>query len=185
MSIADASTAMLNLLKKEMPPMISPEQIGLCSPADAGDNFLLGLFIYGVARDNKFQMNKNITIDSNISQMPPVCVEISFMITPYIGKKSGLAEDYKLLDRVLQLWHDNAAIPYNSQLQPLYVPAPRVELLSPDTDTINKIWQFPGIAYRTSLFYKVAPIAVASTKQVVKSRVLDRELHTDEGGDRL
>lgn len=180
MSVADASSAILEVLKQEMPPLITAEQIGLCSPSDAADGFLLGLFIYNVTRDNKFQMNKNITIDSNVSQMPPVCVELSFMITPYIGKKSGLLDDYKLLDRVLQIWHDKAAIPFKSQLQPQFVSAPRVELLSPDSDAINKIWQFPGIAYRTSLFYKAAPIAIASTKQAVIPRVRDAELQAAE-----
>lgn len=182
MSVADVSAAILEVLKREMPPLIVPEQIGFCSPADAGDSFLLGLFLYNISRDNKFQMNKSITVDSGISQMPPVCVEASFIVTPYIGRKSGLADDYKLLDRVLQIWHDNAAIPFQSPLQPQYVASPRVELLSPDADAVSKIWQFPGVPYRASLFYKAAPIAIASAKQAVTPRVRDAALRAGEKG---
>ena len=182
MSIADASTAIVDVLKAKMPPLIASEQVGLCSPFEAGDSFLLGLFVYNITRDTKFQMNRGITIDSNVLQSPPICVELSFMITPYIGKKSELIDDYKLLDRVLQIWHDKASIPFISQLQPQFVVAPRVELLSLDMDAINKIWQFPGVPYRTSLFYKAAPIAIYSTKQTVISRVRDSALHANEKG---
>lgn len=180
MSLADTTAAILKALRQEMPPLINPEQIGFCSPADSGDSFLLGLFVYNIIRDNKFQMNRNIVIDSNISQMPPVCLEISFMVTPYIGKKSGAADDYKLLDRVLQIWRDNAAITFESALQPQYVPLPRLELLSLDADTISKVWQFPGAPYRLSLFYKAAPIAIASTIQKVTPRVSEATLQADE-----
>ena len=180
MPVADVSEAILEVLRQGIPPLISREQIGLCSPGDPGDNFLLGLHVYSITRDNKFQMIRNLVVDSNTSRKPPLCVEISFVVTPYLSKKSGLSDDYKLLDRVLQIWHDNGAIPYESALQPGFVPLPRVELISLDPDTISKIWQFPNEPYRTSLFYKAAPVAIPATLELVTPRVREAVLEADE-----
>ena len=180
MPVSDVSEAILEMLRQGIPPLIAREQIGLCSPGDPDDSFLLGLHVFSITRDEKYQMVKNMVIDSKTSQKPPLCVEISFVVTPYLSKKSGLTDDYKLLDRVLQIWHDNAAIPYQSPLQPEHVPLPRVELMSLDPDTISKIWQFPNEPYRTSLFYKAAPVAIPSTLEVVTTRVREAGLVVEE-----
>jgi hypothetical protein len=115
-------------------------------------------------------MNNNLRVDGGI-QSPPLCMELCFMVTSYISKKSGLADDYKILERTAQIFGDTSELAYTSTLQPSVLPCPRIELLSLDVDTINKIWQFQGGAYILSLFYKCSPIAVPSLKFTPAARV--------------
>jgi hypothetical protein len=185
MSLSAVSDALLNSLRRELPPMITSGQIGLCSPADAGDSFLLGLFPFGVVKDPKYQMLGGIRIDSGVTQHAPLCAEMSVMVTSYVGKKSDLTNDYKLLERVMQIWHDNNEVQIVSPLQPQFVVFPRIELLSLDIDAVSKVWQFPNVPYRMTLFYKVSPVVITSAKQVLTPRVggVDYNTGADNKGE--
>lgn len=181
--ISTATDTLLNTIKSWMPPLLQPGQIGFCSPADAGDEYLLGLYIYSVLRDMRYQMTSPMRMDNNISQSAPFCVEFCFMATSYAGKKSGLPDDYKVMERVLQLWPDLSVLSLTTALQPSYIPAPRIELLTVDPDMASKIWQFPGVPYRLSLFYKCSPVAIPSQKQTVTARIGSVDYTTKEGGE--
>jgi hypothetical protein len=154
-----------------MPPLLKPEQIGICSPADGGDKYLLGVFVYSVTRDSRAQMSGNIRVDASTSARAPLNVEMRVIITPYAGKKSGLADDYKLLERVMQIWHDHSKLAVTTSLQPSHIDAPRLEMLNPDADEISKIWQFQSVPYILSLFYKIAPVAIPSRTQMTSAPV--------------
>lgn len=180
--ISAATDAILSALKNWMPPLLQAGQIGFCSPDSAGDSYLLGLYPYSVLRDMRYQMTSPMRIDGNISQSAPLCVEFCFMVTSYAGKKSGLPDDFKLIERVLQLWPDSSALSLTTALQPSHIPAPRIELLTIDPDMASKIWQFPGVPYRLSLFYKCSPVAVPSQKQTVIARVGSVDYTAKEDG---
>ncbi|MDR2356328.1 MAG: DUF4255 domain-containing protein [Clostridiales Family XIII bacterium] len=173
MSISIAADAIIRVLKAEMPPLVKAEQIGLCSPADAGDRFLLGVFIHAAARDTRTQAMGNMRVDASTSVKGPLITELHLIVTSYAGKKSGLLDDYKILERVAQLWHDHSELPMNTQVQPSRVVTPKFELQNPDADEISKIWQFPGVPYSLSLFYRLAPVAIPSGVQITKAPVGD------------
>jgi hypothetical protein len=84
-----------------------------------------------------------------------------------------LLDDYKLLERVAQLWHDHGELPLITPAQPSQAVAPRFELLSPDADEISKIWQFPSVPYALSLFYRLGPVAIPSGVEITRAPVGD------------
>ncbi len=170
MSLSLAAEAILKTLKAEMPPLLTPEQIGLCAPGNA-DMFLLGVYVNTVGRDARAQMNGNIRIDASTAAKAPVNVELRVMVTSYAGEKHGLMDDYRLLERVMQIWHDHGRLPMTSPLQPSHVPSPQLELLSPGPEEITQLWHFPNVPYRLSLFYRVAPVAIPSRTILTRAPV--------------
>ncbi|MDR1735330.1 MAG: DUF4255 domain-containing protein [Oscillospiraceae bacterium] len=168
--LSDITQAILSALRAGLPPLLQPGQIGLRSPADMDETCLLGVFPYSLVKDARYQLTDALRVDGG-KEAPPLCAEMRFMVTSYAGKKSGLADDYKVLERVMRLWTDIYVLPFSGAVQPAVIPAPRIELLSPDEDRVSKIWQFSGTAYRLSLFYRCAPIAVASQRFTPVARV--------------
>lgn len=177
--ISDAADAVVKVLKARMPPLLKPEQIGLCTP-DSTDKYALGVFAYAITRDPKAQMNGRIRVDASASVKAPLVAEVRLAITSYAGKKSGLADDYKLLERVMQLWHDYGELPVKNALQPSLVAAPRMRLLDLDADEISKIWQFPGTSYTLSLFYSLSPVAIPSHIRTTAAAVSSIDYTGDE-----
>ena len=173
MSISATAGAIIKVLKEEIPPLLKPEQIGLCSPDAATDKYQLGVFIYSATRDMRSQMTGNIRVDSSSSVKSPLNMELRLIVTSYAGRKSGLSDDYKVLERVLQLWYDHSELPLTTPVQPSHVAAPKFELLNPDADEISKIWQFPNVPYSLSLFYRLGPIAIQSGVKITTTPVGD------------
>ncbi|MDR1668768.1 MAG: DUF4255 domain-containing protein [Oscillospiraceae bacterium] len=161
--VTDVMRAVLGLLRDSLPPLLQPGQIGFRSPADADETCLLGLFPYRLVKDIRYQLSDSLRVDGG-KEAPPLCACVHLMVTSYAGKKSGLEDDYKVLERVMQLWSDVCEVPFTGAMQPSVVPPPRLELLSHDEDTVSKIWQFSGTPYRLSLFYQCAPIALPSLR---------------------
>ena len=170
MSIAIAADAIIKSLKIQMPPLIKADQIGLCSPAEVHDKLLLGVYIYAVVRDINAYIAGNIRVDSSTAVKPPLNSEIRVMITSYAGRKSGLQADYKILERVMQIWHDRSELSMNTALQPALFKEPRMELLNLSSEDIGNIWNFET-PYTLSLFYKAAPISIPSRTQITTEPV--------------
>jgi hypothetical protein len=168
--ISVVTDAIVNTLRTELPPLLQPGQIGLRSPSDMDEGCLLGVFPHSIIRDTRYQMSAPIRVDGGL-QTPPLCAEIHFFVTSYIGRKTGLTDDYKILERVMQIWPDVSELSLANAFQPDTIPLPRIELLSPDADTVSKIWQFSNTSYRLSLFYKCAPVAIPSEKFKPVARV--------------
>lgn len=168
--MSSAVDAIINLLRAGMPPLLKPEQIGLCLP-DNSDKYLLGAFVYAVTRDPKTVSGGSVRVDSSMTAKNPLCAELRVVITSYVGKKSGLADDYKLLERVMQIWHDRSELPVDTPFQPSHIVRPRMELLNLDADEISKIWQFSSAPYTLSLFYKLAPVVITSGGQHITAPV--------------
>lgn len=165
---SDITQTILSVLRAGLP--LQPGQIGLRSPADTDETCLLGVFPYSLVKDPRYQVTDSLRVDGG-KELPPLCARVCFMVTSYIGKKSGLADDYKILERVMQLWGDVSELAFSGAMQPSVIPAPRIELLSPDVDSVNKIWQFSGVPYRLSLFYQCAPIAIPSQRFTAVPRI--------------
>ncbi len=52
-----------------------------------------------------------------------------------------------------------------------------IQMINPDIDEKSKIWSFPNIGNRLSLFYKVSPIAIDSAVSREFSRVTEIDIH--------
>lgn len=180
MAVKEVSDALLMRFQRTLSPLLAREQIGFCIPGENTENVMLGLFFYSFARDGRYAINGNTVMDSNISQKAPLCMEATLMVTPYLGKKGGMIDEYHLLDCVLQMFHDNPTIKINAKGQPPSIPQPRAELMQLSLEDMGKLWQFSKETYRTSLFYRIAPIAIVSSIQIATPRVKDTEMIADE-----
>lgn len=173
MSIARATDAVLSVLREQLQPLIPPEKIELRSPQNKGET-LLGVYLTDICKDKNFRISERIALDEKTLAPPPLCVSLTYMITSYIGQP----DDHMLLERVLQIWHDNVELKSLSRLQPEIVPNAKAELLELDADAKSKLWQFPGVPYYISLFYRVAPVVIESTKRIPVKRVSSIDIST-------
>lgn len=166
MSIARTSGAVLSFLRERLTPLIPAERVVLCSPQDKGEA-LLGVYLADVCVDKRFRVDRRIAEDEKTFAPPPLCLSLTYMVTSYAGQP----DDHLLLEHVLQLWHDEPTLKPLSRLQPDTVPNTKAELAELDIDTKSKIWQFPGVPYYISLFYRVAPVVIESSKRIHIDRV--------------
>jgi hypothetical protein len=166
-------------LRKDLVGLHGPEHIGICSPADVPDQIHLGLHLYQVRYDGMAQVGSFMK-DERLLASAPLPLALDVLITAYTGRRSGLLEDYRLLDLVLASLHDGARIDYQSELQPSLQPLPHIHLLDVDPDQMSKLWQFPNVPYRLSLCYEMRPVYVPSNIAVVVARVKDTELRASD-----
>jgi hypothetical protein len=184
MSISFAMEGLLLRLRKDLGSLHSPEHIDICSPAEVPDQIHLGLYLYRVRRDGMAQAD-HFVADEKLLVSAPLPLSLDILITAYTSRRSGLAEDYRLLDLVLASLHDGARIDYNSEIQPDIHPLPHIHLVDADADQMSKIWQFPNAPYRLSLCYELRPVYVPSNIAVEIARVKGAEIRAsdiDPGG---
>jgi hypothetical protein len=179
MSVSNAMEAVLSKLRHELATVLPPEQIGFCSPAEVEDNISLGLFLYGVERDGRANV-ESFMADANMRIGPPLPVALHLLITSYLGKRSGLIEDYRLLEMVMAALSDGAKLTVRSLLQPSRYELPSILLAAVEPDEMSKIWQFPNVPYRLSLCYVVRPVLVPSQLVASVSRVGATDFDTAE-----
>jgi hypothetical protein len=179
MSVSIAMEGLLLRLRTDLGVLHSPEHIDICSPAEVADQIHLGLYLYRVRRDGMAQASKFMA-DEKMLASAPLPLSLDVLITAYTGRRSGLAEDYRLLDLVLASLHDGARIDYRSEIQPDIHPLPHIHLVDADADQMSKIWQFPNVPYRLSLCYELRPVYVPSTIAVKITRVKGAEIHASD-----
>lgn len=175
-AIAEAGNALVHLLKSQMVPetLQNPDHIGLCSPADKGD-FEIGLHLYDVKESEEVRSHEMVTVDASRQKYPPAYLTLFYMVTAYSNGdvKYRSEEEQRLLGRVIQVFHDYSVL--DGGLLPAggSETEPVVEMLPLSLEEKMRIWSVPNTAYKTSLFYKVGPIAVDSTKAKEARRVTD------------
>jgi hypothetical protein len=179
MSVSIAMEGLLSRLRSDLRSLHDSEHIGVCSPAEVPDQIHLGLYLCricrdGIARSNRFMAGDNLLVGE------PLPLSLEILITAYTGRRSGLVEDYRLLDLVLASLHDGARIDYKSELQPDTYPLPHIRLLDTDADQMSKIWQFPNVPYRLSLCYELRPVYVPSDIAVEVTRVKSADIRTND-----
>lgn len=182
--IADVSRAIIGIMQKALVPDIvaSNDSIGLCSPADRND-VLLGLFLYDIIESD--ELRRSTTRTNTISDRlnyPPIYLNLYYMITPYFtgNVKYRMLSEQEALGRLIQQFHDYPLIPADEVAQENEnVIDLRVEMLRLDNEEKSKIWTFPNEPYRTSLFYKVSPVVINSSRYRDITRVSEADIHVN------
>jgi len=183
--IADVGEALVRLLRESLCPevILTPDNIGLCSPAEKGD-LILGLHLYDVRESQEMRATNMVNVSSGQQRYPSAFLTLSYMITAYskADEKHRAGEDQRILGRVIQTLEDNAALSADT-LTPVERAAGsdlRIQMLALETEAQQRIWNVPNQAYRTSLFYRVGPVEMESARTRRVQRVVDLDLTAKE-----
>ena len=175
-AIAEVGNALVRLLKSQMVPetLQNPDHIGLCSPADRGD-FEVGIYLYDVRESEDVRSHEMGEISVSRQKYPPAHLSLYYMITAYSNGdvKYRSEEEQRLLGRVIQVLHDYAVMDGGILPAAQGEILPVVEMQPLTLEEKMRVWTVPNTAYKTSLFYKVGPVEVESTRSKDSKRVTD------------
>lgn len=182
--IADVSKIMINKLQSILvPDLISGnDKIDVCSPAEHND-ISLGLFLYDIMESEEIRRSTmRVSGLSNKMVYPPIYLNLYYMLTPYFmgNIKYRSISEQETLGKIIQYFHDYPIISKdelnddNDGTTDL-----RIELLRLDMEQKQRIWTFPNEPYRTSLFYKVSPAIIHSSRYRNITRVSDAKINVD------
>jgi hypothetical protein len=178
--IADVSQLIVKQLQQLLVPDIvaGNDKVGLCSPSDRND-IVMGIFLYDLAESEDISRSTMSTAGiSNRLKFPPIYMNLFYMITPYFtgNVRYKTTSEQEALGKIIQFYHDYPLIPIdevnNEDTDGIDL---RVELLRLSMEEKSKIWIFPDEPYRTSLFYKVSPVMIGSSRY----RDVTRVAHAD------
>lgn len=178
--IADTGNCIVERLKSVLVPDLiqNAGEIGLRSPEDRGDTSL-GLFLYDIRPSEEVYQKRPVVTKDKIAK-PPMLLSLSYMITAYSQGdiQYRLSQEERILGRVIQYFYDNPVIPLD-EVDPQMTSGTElhITMLKPDVDEKSRIWSFPNVGNRLSLFYKVSPVAIDSEIRKDITRVTDLDIN--------
>ncbi len=187
--ISDIGNMLTGLLKKNMVPdiIVNADAIGLCSPAEK-ENISLGLYLYDIKESDSVRVTGMQPAGVSRQKFPPMYLDLYYMLTAYSmsDNKFRASEEQRILGRAMQLFKDHPVINLETMSfeNVLDGPAAKIELIPMDTQDKMKLWNMPNMAYRLSLFYKVSPVSLDSTRTVGIRRVTELDFSVEEAGRR-
>lgn len=185
-AIADTGKRLVEMLQQALCPELiqNANEIGLRSPEDKGD-VSLGLFLYDIRQSEEVFQQSNVVVQeqnlvTRISR-PPVYLSLYYMITPYAkgDVMYRLYQEEQILGRVIQLFYDNPVI-FLDDADTAGAARLHIQMQKPDMDEKSKIWNFPNMGNRLSLFYKVSPVAIDSGVSRRTMRVTDVDINVSQ-----
>ena len=171
------------LQKVLVPDLISGnDKIDVCSPAEHND-ISLGLFLYDIMESEEIRRSTMMVSGmSNKMVYPPIYLNLYYMLTPYFmgNVKYRSIGEQEALGRIIQYFHDYPIITYD-ELNSTDDGGTdlRIELLRLDMEQKQRIWTFPNEPYRTSLFYKISPVVIHSSRYRNITRVSDARINVN------
>jgi len=178
--IADTGNCLVERLRGALVPDLiqNAGEIGLRSPEDRGDT-VLGLFLYDIRPSEEIYQKRAVVTNDRIAK-PPVFLSLSYMITAYSQGdiQYRLPQDERILGRVIQYFHDNPIIPLEEvDARRMSGTELHIQMLKLDEDEKSRIWSFPNVGNRLSLFYRVSPVAIDSEIIRKVTRVTDLDIN--------
>ncbi len=182
--ITDAGKALVQLLRREMVPEIiqNEDGIGLASPADKGD-LTLCIHLYDVSESEDFRMSGMVSDGVDRQKFPPAYLTLSYLITAFSASdvKFRSEEEHRILGKVIQVLRDFPGL--NTETMEFTTGGGRdgirMEMKKMELEEKLKVWTFPNLAYRLSLYYKLGPVPLESARTKDIRRVKDILFRTD------
>lgn len=183
--IAETGNAMVRLLRQELvPEMIqNGDAIGLATPADRGD-LVLCIHLYDVSESEEYRQSGMISDGVNRQKYPPVYLTLSYMITVFSASdvKFRSEEEQRIMGRVVQVLRDYPIL--NPETMEFTAgkgrEGIRLEQRKMELEEKLKLWNFPNLASKPSLYYKVGPIPLESARTREIQRVGSVEFRVEE-----
>ncbi len=178
--IADVGEKLVSILQRELVPAVlpNPNEVGLCSPEDHGD-ISLGLFLYDVKESEEVRQQGAAVIKKEKLMKPPIYLNLYYMITAYSGGdiRYKLTQEQRILGKVMQAFYDYPMIPLEEvDKDAVNGMDLRIQMQKISIDEKSRIWNFPNVGNKLSLFYKVSPVAIESELTSDMTRVTDLDI---------
>lgn len=165
--IAEVGNIMVNLLQKYLVPDIIQDsnKIGLCSPYDKGD-LSLGLYLYDIRESDEVRITGMQGSRIDQQKFPPICLSLYYMITSYAQGdiKVREAQDQRIAGKIIQTISDYNVISGALLGQGAEGLDSKIELLNLPLEDKFKIWSAANAPYKPSVFCKVSPVELESSK---------------------
>lgn len=173
--ISDVGNLLIEILRRELVPdiILHNNNIGLCSPEDHGD-LNLGIYLYDVNESEDVLSTGMVNVGTKKQAYPSTYLNLYYMITAYSESdmKFRAAEEHRILGRVIQALRDNSILSEEVLGDGVTMSA-RIELQRMDRYEKMRMWNFPNVPYKLSLFYRVQPVEIPSAKTREITRVRD------------
>ena len=183
--IADVGTGLVKLLRSQLVPDIitNSDGIGLCSPADRGD-MSLGLYLYDIRESEEVTGGGMRPAGESAQRFPSKFMSLYYMVTAYSSSdvKFRASEEQRIIGKALQTFMDNPILDeeyLGDGGKGMTYPV-RLELLKLENEEKLKLWNFPNLPYKLSLFYRVSPIELDSTRLKKTARVVSAAFAAEE-----
>lgn len=181
--IADVGNELVNILREYMvPEVISHEEsIGLCSPEDKG-NFNLGIYLYDIRESDEVFENGMREGGRHWQKYPSTYLSLYYMITAYSQSnvKFRSMQEHRIIGKAIQVLKDYGYLLSDTFKDSKGPGSCTLKMERMDNDEKMKLWSMSNIPYRLSVFYKVFPIEIESTRTKNISRVTSVDLHFKE-----
>lgn len=176
--IANTGNGIVELLKEALVPELlnSSDQIGLCSPEDHGD-FAVGVWLYDLKEDTDIQMHDMVNVGQKSQRYPSVYLVLRYMITLYLQSdlKYRASQEHQIMGRIIQTLRDQAVLDAET-LEPIEDTAGmniHIRMQDLPVEEKMRIWSFPNVPYKASLFYTAGPVEIKSDRKRAVHRVRD------------
>lgn len=184
--IEEIGNEIVTLLRQNLVPEFvgHQENIDLCSPDEKGD-ITVGIYLYDI-QESEGMIGIEPKNRGVVSQCyPSLFLELYYMITVYSNSdvKFRARQEQKLLGRILQIFHENKRLPENDTSRNPDYPT-KIEMERLKLEDKLKIYNAPGKAYKSSLFYRVYPVELESTQRKKVYRVTDVNFSVNEEKER-
>lgn len=180
--IAEIDEYLVKLLADGLVPELLPDKnaVGLCNPEERGD-LNVGIYLYDIQEDENFRVSGMVNHSMKEQAFPPTYLSLYYMITVWAASdiRFRAVQEHRLLGRILQILKDHnlwEATAFGSETTPNI----RVEYLDMTMEEKGKIWNHPSAPYRTSLFFRVAPVSLDSARVREIHRVVAVEMQVKE-----
>ncbi|MEG0689185.1 MAG: DUF4255 domain-containing protein [Hungatella sp.] len=184
--IAEVGARVKEILAEGLvPDLIQDENgVGLCSPAEKGD-FVLGIYLYDIRENSDVRMQGMIDRGVKEQKFPSAYLSLYYMLTAYSASdvKFRSSQEQRILGKSMQLLADHTVIPIKEVGEGLGGMDLRIDFLDMTIEDKMKIWNDNSRPYRTSLFYRVAPVELESLKTKRITRVTEIDMTLQEQGD--
>lgn len=180
--ITEVGEQLVEVLRDALVPDVIAHtgSIGLCSPDDHGD-YTLGIYLYDINPDDDVPSSGMVNTGLDTQSFPSTFLTLDYMITAYSSSdlKFRAGEEQKILGRVVQALGDKRILPF-AVLGIGSSTNAKIEMLKLEREEKMRMWTFPETPYKLSLFYRVHPVEITSTRVNSIVRVRDINMLVDE-----
>lgn len=186
--IAEAGNALVRLLRRELTPKLIPDggAIGLASPAERGD-LMLCIHLYDIGESADFHVSGMVADGVDRQKFPPVYLNLFYLIAAFSASdvKFRSEEEQRVLGRVIQVMRDFPMLNPDTMEFASGVgrEGVRIGFQKLEAEEKQKIWTFPGLPPKLSLFYRLGPLPLESARTREIQRVRSVRFRTEEKGE--